>query len=99
MRGYDRPQTTMLTLVNPGKRVPATPPFRSDRMFCICIVERGSAVEEEAEDAGIRSATDDDADFGKPREAGTGQPSDQADQAAGRSGAQRALAVVRAEVQ
>jgi hypothetical protein len=25
MRGYDRPQTTMLTLVNPEKRVPANP--------------------------------------------------------------------------
>src|SRR6202167_6666237 len=28
MRGYDRPQSTMLTLVNPEKRVPATHPIR-----------------------------------------------------------------------
>jgi transposase len=28
MRGYDRPQTTMLTLVNPEKRVPANHPIR-----------------------------------------------------------------------
>src|SRR6201981_2062887 len=28
MRGYDRPQSTMRTLVNPGKRVPATHPIR-----------------------------------------------------------------------
>ena len=28
MRGYDRPQTTMLTLVNPEQRVPANHPIR-----------------------------------------------------------------------
>src|SRR5258706_12382516 len=28
MRGYDRPQSTMLTLVNPEKRVPANHPIR-----------------------------------------------------------------------
>jgi transposase len=28
MRGYDRPQSTMLTLVNPEQRVPANPPIR-----------------------------------------------------------------------
>jgi hypothetical protein len=28
MRGYDRPQTTMLTLVNPERRVPANHPIR-----------------------------------------------------------------------
>jgi hypothetical protein len=28
MRGYDRPQTTMLTLVNPEKRVPPNHPIR-----------------------------------------------------------------------
>ena len=28
MRGYDRPQTTMLTLVNPEKRVPANHAIR-----------------------------------------------------------------------
>jgi hypothetical protein len=28
MRGYDRPQATMLTLVNPEKRVPANHPIR-----------------------------------------------------------------------
>ena len=28
MRGYDRPQTTMLTLVNPAPRVPANHPIR-----------------------------------------------------------------------
>src|ERR1700724_659740 len=28
MRGFDRPQTTMLTLVNPEKRVPANHPIR-----------------------------------------------------------------------
>src|ERR1700738_3278083 len=28
MRGHDRPQTTMLTLVNPEKRVPANHPIR-----------------------------------------------------------------------
>ena len=27
MRGYDRPQTTMLTLVNPEQRVPANHPI------------------------------------------------------------------------
>jgi hypothetical protein len=50
MRGYDRPQTTMLTLVNPEQRVPA-------------------------------------------------QPSDQTDQVVGRGRTQRALSVVRADVQ
>src|SRR5258708_33852619 len=28
MRGYDRPQSTMLTLVNPEKRVPTNHPIR-----------------------------------------------------------------------
>ena len=28
MRGYDRPQSTMLTLVNPEQRVPANHPIR-----------------------------------------------------------------------
>ncbi len=28
MRGYDRPQTTMLILVNPEQRVPANHPIR-----------------------------------------------------------------------
>ena len=28
MRGYDRPQRTMLTLVNPDQRVPANHPIR-----------------------------------------------------------------------
>src|SRR5271168_429225 len=28
MRGYDRPQTTMLTLVNPEQRVPSNHPIR-----------------------------------------------------------------------
>ena len=28
MRGYDRPQSTMLTLVNPEQRVPAKHPIR-----------------------------------------------------------------------
>src|SRR5579864_5165100 len=28
MRGFERPQTTMLTLVNPEKRVPANHPIR-----------------------------------------------------------------------
>ena len=28
MRGFHRPQTTMLTLVNPEKRVPANHPIR-----------------------------------------------------------------------
>jgi len=28
MRGYDRPQSTMLTLVNPEERVPAKHPIR-----------------------------------------------------------------------
>jgi hypothetical protein len=28
MRGHDRPQTTMLTLVNPEQRVPANHPIR-----------------------------------------------------------------------
>jgi hypothetical protein len=28
MRGYDRPQSTMLTLVNPDKRVPVNHPIR-----------------------------------------------------------------------
>ena len=37
-------------------------------------------VEEEEEDAWIRSATDDDADLGEPRAAGTRQSSDQADE-------------------
>ena len=41
----------------------------------------------------------DDADLGEPRAASTGQPSDQADQGAGRGGTQRTLAAVRADVQ
>src|SRR3978361_738039 len=31
MRGFDRPQSTMLTLVNPEKRVPANHPVRAVR--------------------------------------------------------------------
>ena len=33
MRGHDRPQSTMLTLVNPEQRVPANHPNQTDQVF------------------------------------------------------------------
>ena len=56
-------------------------------------------VDEEEEDAGIRSATEYDADLGESRAASPGQTSDQADQGVGRGGVQRTLAAIRADVQ
>ena len=43
MRGYDRPQSTMLTLVNPEQRVPANHPGHGTRQFVTLTPQRSVA--------------------------------------------------------